>query len=97
MNISHQSIIKKIEQELMKAKTVNQSDKMKEHIYSIKALCEVLLESDSTHQSTNVLLSNDQQQPSYIPPSQPAQPIRIQEEKKLKTDDGANGDSLFDF
>ncbi|MCP3739839.1 YwdI family protein [Rossellomorea sp. BNER] len=97
MNISHQSIIRKIEQELMSAKTEVQSDKMKEHIYSIKALCEVLLESESTHLSTSAPSGNVQQQPSYIPPSQPAQPIRIQEEKKLKTDDGANGDSIFDF
>ncbi|MCA1065520.1 YwdI family protein [Rossellomorea sp. AcN35-11] len=93
MNIPHHTLIKKIELELGKAKSAEKSQTIREHVYSIKALCEVLLEENTAATSFSA-------QPStpYFQESQPSQkPVAIQKEEPLETDDGANGNSLFDF
>ncbi|MCC5803385.1 YwdI family protein [Rossellomorea vietnamensis] len=97
MNIPHQSLIKKIEHELGKAKTAEKSQQIREHVYSIKALCEVLLE-ENNGASAQSTFSQPQQTMPYFQESQPVQkPVSIQKEEPLETDDGANGNSLFDF
>ncbi|KSU60560.1 hypothetical protein AS034_17160 [[Bacillus] enclensis] len=99
MNIPHQSIIKQMERELAKAKSAEKSQQIREHINSIKVLCEVLLEENSQAgsftapiqpQQTVPYISAQQQQPER-------RPVQIQKEEPMETDDGANGDSLFDF
>ncbi len=97
VNIPHQSLMKKIENELAKAKSAEKQQQLREHIYSIKALCEVLLEDNN---QTSMLSSNIQTQQTvpYVQESQPPQrSVQVQKEEPLETDDGANGDSLFDF
>ncbi|MGM0842438.1 MAG: YwdI family protein [Bacillota bacterium] len=97
MNIPHQSLIKKIEHELTKAKSAEKSQQIREHVYSIKALCEVLLE-ENHGASTAAPSFQTQQTMPYLKESQPSQkPVSIQKEEPLETDDGANGNSLFDF
>jgi hypothetical protein len=93
MNISHVSLINKMEQELLKAKKAERPQNIREHINSIKALCEVMLENDSVSSSQMPA----QQQMTMPAGSQQSQTVRISEESKLETDDGANGDSLFEF
>lgn len=95
MNIPHQTLIKKIEHELGKAKSAEKSQQIREHVYSIKALCEVLLEENN---GTAVQQTYSQPQPTYFQePQQVQKPVTIQKEEPLETDDGANGNSLFDF
>jgi hypothetical protein len=95
VNIPHQSLIKKIEHELGKAKTAEKSQQIREHVYSIKALCEVLLEENNV---ASVSQTFSQPQQTYFQESQPVQkPVSIQKDEPLETDDGANGNSLFDF
>ncbi|WP_226675508.1 YwdI family protein [Rossellomorea aquimaris] len=95
MNIPHQTLIKKIEHELGKAKSAEKSQQIREHVYSIKALCEVLLE-ENNGSSVQPTYSGPQQ--TYIQePQQVQKPVTIQKEEPLETDDGANGNSLFDF
>ncbi|PFA68134.1 hypothetical protein CN378_08490 [Bacillus sp. AFS015802] len=95
MNIPHQSLIKKIEHELGKAKSAEKAQHIREHVYSIKALCEVLLEENQAVSAAPVY---SQPQQPYFQQSQPVQkPVTIQKEEPLETDDGANGNSLFDF
>ncbi|MGM0752911.1 MAG: YwdI family protein [Bacillota bacterium] len=97
MNIPHQSLIKKIEHELGKAKSAEKSQQIREHVYSIKALCEVLLEENHGAVSAPSPFQTQQTMP-YFQESQPSQkPVSIQKEEPLETDDGANGNSLFDF
>ncbi|MGR3766198.1 YwdI family protein [Rossellomorea sp. NS-SX7] len=98
MNIPHQSVIKRMEQELAKAKSAEKSQQIREHINSIKVLCEVLLEENSQGGSFTAPVQSQQTVP-YVPEQQqPVQrPVSIQKEEPLETDDGANGDSLFDF
>jgi hypothetical protein len=97
MNIPHHSVIKRMEQELVKAKSADKSQQIREHINSIKVLCEVLLEENNQGMGFNAPVQSQQTIP-YATQQQPVQkPVSIQKEEPLKTDDGANGDSLFDF
>jgi hypothetical protein len=97
MNIPHHSVIRRMEQELAKAKSAEKSQQIREHINSIKVLCEVLLEENNQGLSFNAPAQPQQTIP-YAPQQEPVQkPVSIQKEEPLETDDGANGDSLFDF
>jgi len=83
MSISHAVIIKKIEEQLNKAKTSKSYPTMREHVQSIKSLCELILEEDNPVKS----------QPEPVVQTSPT----IHQAKRLETEDGANGESLLDF
>jgi len=78
-----------MEEHIATAKEQDSAAKMREHVQAIKALCEVILDSEQ-----------NQQIPSVIRP-QPLASISSGSlslgEKKLEPEDGANGDSIFDF
>ncbi|GLI86502.1 hypothetical protein ANABIO32_43140 [Rossellomorea marisflavi] len=94
MNIPHQSLIKKMEMEIGKAKNAEKASQIREHIYTIKAMCELLLEEQAGETSAVFQQSVVQ----YVPQPEPiSKPVTIQKEEPLETDDGANGSSLFDF
>lgn len=98
MNISHVSLINKMEQELHKAKQAERPHNIREHINSIKALCEVMLETESAGSSQPSFPKELMAQQMTMPAvHQQSQTVRNLEESKLETDDGANGDSLFEF
>lgn len=92
MKISIEKLLEKMERELQHAKTSSRDENLREKIYSIKILCEVILEGKA---------AGDTEMNSIVSPSvyQPAaaQPVSMNQAKKMQTDDGANGDSLFDF
>ncbi len=97
MNIPHQSLIKKMEHELGKAKSAEKSQHIREHVYSIKALCEVLLEENGGAATAPSSYQSQQTMPYFQEPQVSQKPVSIQKEEPLETDDGANGNSLFDF
>lgn len=98
MNITHQSILRKIEQELAKAKQAEKSQNIREHIHSMKALCELLLEEGKQGEvSAQSLPPQPQRQVNVMPQQSLTQSSLSLKEERLETDDGANGDSLFDF
>lgn len=90
MQISYQVLLNKMGEKVNEAKRETSDTKIREHIQAIKTLCEVMLEESSSVGSEQAY-------------SRPVQPISVSTvtntlmEKKLETDDGANGDSLFDF
>lgn len=99
MNISVNKLLDKIGKELQEAKQAGSNAKIREHAYAMKALCELILEEPS-YAATEV------SRPAVPPPAvsfqqQPIsfqQPVTIQPpQKRLEVEDGANGDSLFDF
>ncbi|KAA9012541.1 YwdI family protein [Niallia endozanthoxylica] len=100
MNISVGKLLDKIGKELQEAKQTGSDAKIREHAYAMKTLCELILESPS-HAAAEVSGSavphqavSFQQQPiSFQPQSVTIQPPQ----KKLEVEDGANGDSIFDF
>ncbi|QWU06571.1 YwdI family protein [Heyndrickxia coagulans] len=81
MAITTEMLLEKMEQELAKAKQAMPAEQFREHIYAVKALCEVLLES----------------QPEQPLPASPSVPKTVLKPEPLKMEDGANGDSIFDF
>lgn len=92
MNISVQKLLAKIEEELMLAKSSPKEESLREKVYSIKILCELILDEK-------------QSAPAAITPmAQPViqqqvfqQPVSIGQPKKLDLNNEANGDSLLDF
>jgi hypothetical protein len=93
MNISVQKLLEKIEEELRLAKNSPKEESLREKIYSIKILCELILDEKQTVQSlpTQALRPVVTQQPVFH------QPQTLNQTKKIEMDNEANGDSLFDF
>ena len=96
--IRNEQILSAIEKHLVKAKTAKTNSEMREQLVAMKALCDVLLMNDAEISSTSYVqhTQNVQHvqtiQPIQSMPSQPVSPTN-----KLQEDDGANGDSIFDF
>jgi hypothetical protein len=91
MNISVQKLLAKIEDELKLAKSSPKEESLREKIYSIKILCELILDEKQTVQPAPA------KQPVVTPQLVFQQPASLNQPKKIEMDDEANGDSLFDF
>jgi hypothetical protein len=95
MKISVHKLLSKIESELKDAKECVKEENLREKVYSIKILCELLLDEKQT-KSDEPLHTKTIMQPMTAPPTL-HQPVSLNQPKKLEMDDGANGESLFDF
>lgn len=95
MNISVEKLLMKIEEELKLAKNSTRQENLREKVYSIKILCELILDDKQVQQEpkTTPLAAF---QPVIAQPSF-QQPVSLNQPKKLEMEDEANGDSLFDF
>ncbi|MBS4195912.1 YwdI family protein [Lederbergia citri] len=87
MNISYKTLLEKMEIEIKKAREANGEQELKGHLYAVKALAELALEGED---------SRGYSPQKSIPPEK-VQTISIPRQERVKMDDGANGDSLFDF
>ncbi|OLN24209.1 hypothetical protein BTO30_02025 [Domibacillus antri] len=88
MNVPHERVLAKMEQEIAAARSASPGD-IERHVYAIKSMCELIIgsrEKDYAPRSVSV-------QPVVTPSPQPA----IQQTERIVTDDGSNGDSIFDF
>jgi len=94
MNISMEKLLSKIEEELKLAKSSTKQENLREKVYSIKILCELILDEK---QETAAVKPAVSYQPQI--PVQPVfqQPVSLNQPKKIEMDNEANGDSLFDF
>jgi hypothetical protein len=95
MNISVEKLLMKIEEELKLAKNTTKQENLREKVYSIKILCELILDEKQIQQEpkpTPVAVF----QPVVAQPSF-QQPVSLNQPKKLEMENEANGDSLFDF
>lgn len=103
VNIPVQTLLAKIEEELKLAKSSAKQESLREKVYSIKILCELILDQKPTAKtevSVNQLAPVIPQQAFQQPlMNQQAfrQPASLPQAKKIEMDDEANGDSLFDF
>lgn len=86
MNISVEKLLTKIEEELKLAKNSTKQENLREKVYSIKILCELILDEKQV-----------QPESKPIPLAAFQQPVSLNQPKKLEMEDEANGDSLFDF
>ncbi|WP_342433646.1 YwdI family protein [Neobacillus sp. FSL H8-0543] len=104
MNISVDKLLSKIEQELKHAKNSSQSESLRERVYSIKILCELILDEKPVKSETPVTTITFQSAVNQQAVHQPVigqqvfqQPVSLNQPKKIEMDDEANGDSLLDF
>ena len=108
MSISVNKLLAKMEEELRLAKGSAKGESLRERVYSIKILCELILDEKQPKNeipASSVTVPFRQQQsvqqpmqPFQQPPMQVfQQPIDVNQPKKMEMDDEANGDSLFDF
>ncbi|MDR6999422.1 YwdI family protein [Neobacillus niacini] len=102
LNISVQKLLTKIEEELQSAKRSTKGESLRERVYSIKILCELILdEKGEMPAQATVVNPPVEKQPMVVQPAfqQPVfqQLPAINQPKKLDLGDDANGDSLFDF
>lgn len=96
MNISVQQLLAKIEDQLIEAKISNTDARIRERVYAIKSLCELVLEEEGKEGVTyQQPVRKPSFQPMEAPLTIPKQTIQTQT-NKIKMDEG-NGDSLFDF
>jgi len=106
MNIPVQKLLGKIEEELKQARTADREESLREKIYSIKTLCELILDDKQTapqaapvYQATMPAAPSvpaGYQQPAAVSHQALQQPLSVPQSQKLAIDE-ANGDSLFDF
>lgn len=90
MTISIYSLLNKMELEMTKARQTEQSAQIREHIYSIKTLCDIILEDNFVDREVKPIESSVVTIPSI-------QTASVGKSEPLKTEDGSNGDSIFDF
>src|SRR3954451_9384344 len=97
MDISVSRLLDKIGDELNEAKKVSSEAKIRERAYAMKAICELILGEPTHSRSTNEWTSQEQVVVSPPPVREPIQVPQAPLKNRLKTEDGANGESLFDF
>ena len=99
--IQNEQILSAIEKHLVNAKTAKTNSEMREQLVAMKALCDVLLLNEVGTSSKNDV--QHVQNVQHVQPIQPIQSIQsmpsqpVSPTNKLQEDDGANGDSIFDF
>ncbi|KAB7670629.1 YwdI family protein [Bacillus sp. B1-b2] len=103
MNISIQQLLAKMEEQLKDARESQTDVKVRERVYAIKSLCELILDQDKTAADDMYIKSSPIHisHPNTIAQPQPpmnmvSQPLQTSQVQKLNTEEG-NGDSLFDF
>jgi hypothetical protein len=92
MNISVQKLLAKIDEELKLAKSNMDEKSLREKVYSIKILCELILD-EKQQENTNAAIIKS---PVAVQQSNATSFSLMNHPKKLNDDD-ANGDSLLDF
>jgi hypothetical protein len=90
VNISVDKLLMKIEEELKLAKNSTKQENLREKVYSIKILCELILDEKQKQEVAHT------PPPAYQPVTV-QQPVTLNQPKKLEMENDANGDSLFDF
>ncbi|WP_167555337.1 YwdI family protein [Gottfriedia acidiceleris] len=92
LNISVEKVIQQIENELHKAKVSTQkTGQFRERIASIRSLCELLLEDESSVEVPKSIVTS-----SFVQ-SIPSQPIMSGPSVMSKLDDSEQSGSLLDF
>lgn len=91
--ISYQTVFQEIERQLNNARHANHDNAMREALAAIRSLTEVALNGNGDKRENIVPKRMEMPQIQSV---QPVQSLSSLEGKPLE-EDGANGDSLFDF
>lgn len=90
LDISVNKLLAKIENELLQAKGSMNEARLREKVYSMKVLCELILEEPQKDSGSYVTVG--QELPKVL--SEP--PVTLTQPRKIEMNE-ANGDSLLDF
>ena len=100
MNISVEKLLHKIEEELKEVKGANSDAKIRERVYAIKTMCELILEESTTATSSSTT-SATINKPANLVVSNPAYRGQVasmpNQQERLIIDEESNGESIFDF
>lgn len=87
--ISYQAVLQQLEKQLDEAKKAPSEQQIRESLTAVRALCDVVLAQPAEESKT---------QPKHIPQMLTQSPTQqMVYTAKIDEEDGANGDSLFDF
>lgn len=87
--ISYQAILQQLEKQLDEAKKASSEQQIRESLTAVRALCDVVLAQPA---------EGAKSQPKHIPQMLTQSPTQqMVYTAKIDEEDGANGDSLFDF
>ncbi|KOS66515.1 uracil-DNA glycosylase [Lysinibacillus contaminans] len=87
--ISYQAVLQQLEKQLDEAKKAASEQQMRESLTAVRALCDVVLTQS---------IETSKTQPKHIPQMLTQGPTQqVLYTAKMDEEDGANGDSLFDF
>lgn len=93
MTISYDVIFEKMEHELKQAKVASNDTEFQAHMYALKTLTEIILSGKSAISSMN-----DQKiSKANFTGQKEVHNLAILNSETPKNEDGANGDSIFDF
>ncbi|MFJ7668555.1 YwdI family protein [Lysinibacillus sp. NPDC097195] len=90
--ISYEAVIQQVEKQLAGAKNANNEQQIREALTAIRALCDVVLDLPTATSNGNVQVK--QHLPQMLSTEQMPSTINS---SKIQHNDGANGDSIFDF
>jgi sensor domain CHASE-containing protein len=93
VSISMKKLLQKMEEEILNAKQSSSETRIRERIQAIKTLCELILDEPEAKQ--HQFSSKTTVPTATVSVDNPKRVIHNHE--RLQTDDGANGESLFDF
>lgn len=97
MGISYNTILNKMEEKIREAKMEDSDAKVREYVQAIKVLSEVILDEKSESVAPKNFSVSTQQMFVQSSPAISTPQTTSLSPNKLETDDGANGDSIFDF
>lgn len=87
--ISYQAVLQQLEKQLDEAKKASSEQQIRESLTAVRALCDVVLAQPA---------EGAKPQPKHIPQMLTQSPTQqMVYTAKIDEEDGANGDSLFDF
>lgn len=96
--ISYNQVLKEIERQVERARQTNQESTIREALAAVRSLAEVALSEEERQYEKNVSRNIETiQAMPQIPQAIPVQSLSSLESKPLVEEDGANGQSLFDF
>ena len=90
LDISVHKLLTKIENELLQAKGSMNEARLREKVYSMKVLCELILEEPQKDSGSFVTVVQES------PRVTPDQTVTLTQPRKIEMNE-ANGDSLLDF
>ena len=92
--ISYEIVLASLEKHIARAKQADTEQQMREELSAIKALCDVVLNTATT-QTKNA--QTHQQQVQTVKSVSLTMPQSVIQNQPKLQEDGANGDSIFDF